>query len=169
MAQIGRQEWGKIRALVVFSVMALWCKERTSRHIHKNMCLSELVLSLRQRDMNCHVKRKRTMEQNHKKYAAFLTRLQEELMTAATQHSVAWRFGNWTARQRLLLVHERLLRDVRRNLQKLNNHVINEAPDFRRAFGAEFQRWANQLPEPAKEQLSLLKEYTEVFAEPKRK
>ena len=64
------------------------------------------------------------MEQNHKKYAAFLTRLQEELMTAATQHSVAWRFGNWTARQRLLLVHERLLRDVRKNLQKLNNHVI---------------------------------------------
>ena len=109
------------------------------------------------------------MEQNHKKYAAFLTRLQEELMTAATQHSVAWRFGNWTARQRLLLVHERLLRDVRRNLQKLNNYVIKEAPDFRRAFGAEFQRWANQLPEPAKEQLSLLKEYTEVFAEPKRK
>ena len=45
MAQIGRQEWGKIRDLVVFSVMALWCKERTSPHIHKNMCLSELVLS----------------------------------------------------------------------------------------------------------------------------
>ena len=45
MAQIGRQEWWKIRDLVVFSVMALWCKERTSPHIHKNMCLSELVLS----------------------------------------------------------------------------------------------------------------------------
>lgn len=98
------------------------------------------------------------------KYANFLARLQEELMTAATQHSVAWRFGNWTARQRLLLVHERLLRDVRRNLQRLNNHVLKEAPEFRKAFGAEFQRWAHQLPEPAKEQLELLKEYTEVFA-----
>ena len=50
------------------------------------------------------------MEDSNKKYAAFLTRLQEELMTAATQ-----------------------------------------------------------LPEPAKEQLSLLKEYTEVFAAPKRR
>ena len=108
------------------------------------------------------------MEDNYKNYAAFLTRLQEELMTAATQHSVAWRFGNWTARQRLLLVHVRLLRDVRKNLQRLNNHVVKEPPEFRRAFGAEFQRWANQLPEPAKEQLSLLKEYTEVFAAPKR-
>ena len=109
------------------------------------------------------------MEDSNKKYAAFLTRLQEELMTAATQHSVAWRFGNWTARQRLLLVHERLLRDVRKNLQRLSNHVLKESPEFRRAFGAEFQRWANQLPEPAKEQLSLLKDYTEVFAEPKRR
>ena len=108
------------------------------------------------------------MEDSNKKYAAFLKRLQEELMTAATQHSVAWRFGNWTARQRLLLVHERLLRDVRKNLQRLNNHVVKEPPEFRRAFGAEFQRWANQLPEPAKEQLSLLIEYTEVFAAPKR-
>lgn len=88
-------------------------------------------------------------------------------MTAATQHSVAWRFGNWTARQRLLLVHERLLRDVRRNLQRLNNHVLKEAPEFRKAFGAEFQRWAHQLPKPAKEQLELLKEYTEVFADRK--
>jgi hypothetical protein len=101
------------------------------------------------------------------KYAAFLARLQEELMTAATQHSVAWRFGNWTARQRLLLVHERLLRDVRRNLQRLNNHVLKEAPEFRKSFGAEFQRWTLQLPEPAKEQLELLKEYTEVFADRK--
>ena len=94
------------------------------------------------------------MEDSNKKYAAFLTRLQEELMTAATQHSVAWRFGNWT---------------VRKNLQRLNNHVLKESPEFRRAFGAEFQRWAKRLPEPAKEQLSLLKEYTEVFAEPKRR
>ena len=109
------------------------------------------------------------MEDSNKKYAAFLTRLQEELMTAATQHSVAWRFGNWTARQRLLLVHERLLRDVRKNLQRLNNQVLKESPEFRRAFGAEFQRWANRLPDPAKEQLSLLKEYTEVFAAPKRR
>jgi hypothetical protein len=103
------------------------------------------------------------------KYAAFLSRLQEELMTAATQHSVAWRFGNWTARQRLLKVHERLLRDVRRNLQRLNNHVMKEAPEFRRGFGAEFHRWAHQLPDPAKEQLELLKDYTEVFANPKTK
>lgn len=86
-------------------------------------------------------------------------------MTAATQHSVAWRFGNWTARQRLLLVHERLLRDVRRNLQRLNNHVLKEEPEFRRAFGAEFQRWAHQLPNPAKEQLDLLKNYTSVFSD----
>lgn len=90
-------------------------------------------------------------------------------MTAATQHSVAWRFGNWTARQRLLLVHERLLRDVRRNLQRLNNHVLQEEIEFRRAFGAEFQRWAHQLPDPAKEQLELLKDYTEVFSDSKTK
>ena len=109
----------------------------------------------------------RRMSTPQKKYAVFLVRLQEELMTAATQHSVAWRFGNWTARQRLLLVHERLLRDVRRNLQRLNNHVLKEAPEFRKAFGAEFQRWAHQLPDPAKEQLELLKEYTEVFADRK--
>ena len=109
------------------------------------------------------------MSSSTTKYASFLARLQEELMTAATQHSVAWRFGNWTARQRLLLVHERLLRDVRRNLQRLNNHVLKEEPEFRRAFGAEFQRWAHQLPNPAKEQLELLKEYTEVFADPKTK
>jgi hypothetical protein len=103
------------------------------------------------------------------KYSAFLARLQEELMTAATQHSVAWRFGNWTARQRLLLVHERLLRDVRRNLQRLNQLVLKEEPEFRRALGAEFQRWTHQLPAPAKEQLELLKDYTEVFADPKTK
>ena len=102
------------------------------------------------------------------KYRGFLRQLQEELMTAATQHSVAWRFGNWTARHRLLSVHERLLRDVRKNLQRLNNQVIQEAPEFRRDFGAEFQAWANQLPEPAREQLSLLKEYTEVFKKPKK-
>lgn len=109
------------------------------------------------------------MSTPNSKYASFLARLQEELMTAATQHSVAWRFGNWTARQRLLLVHERLLRDVRRNLQRLNNHVLKEEPEFRKAFGAEFQRWAHQLPNPAKEQLELLKDYTEVFADPKTK
>ena len=50
-------------------------------------------------------------------------------MTAATQHSVAWRFGNWTARQRLLVVHERLLRDVRKNLQRLNRQVMQEPPN----------------------------------------
>lgn len=105
------------------------------------------------------------MSTPNSKYASFLARLQEELMTAATQHSVAWRFGNWTARQRLLLVHERLLRDVRRNLQRLNNHVLKEEPEFRRAFGAEFQRWAHQLPNPAKEQLDLLKNYTSVFSD----
>jgi hypothetical protein len=82
---------------------------------------------------------------------------------------VAWRFGNWTARQRLLLVHERLLRDVRRNLQRLNNQVLQEDVEFRRAFGMEFQRWSHQLPNPAKEQLTLLKEYTEVFAHSRRK
>jgi len=90
-------------------------------------------------------------------------------MTAATQHSVAWRFGNWTARQRLLRVHERLLREVRRNLQRLNHLVLQEEEDFRRAFGAEFKRWVDQLPGPAKEQLDLLKDYTEVFADPKTK
>ncbi len=107
--------------------------------------------------------------ENGTKYKAFLAKLQEELMTAATQHSVAWRFGNWTARQRLLQVHERLLRDVRENLQRLNNQVLQEDVEFRRAFGLEFQRWSHQLPGPAKEQLALLKEYTEVFAHSKRK
>ena len=34
------------------------------------------------------------MNQNKTKYSAFLTHLQEELLTAATQHAVAWRFGN---------------------------------------------------------------------------
>ena len=109
------------------------------------------------------------MSTANSKYASFLARLQEELMTAATQHSVAWRFGNWTARQRLLRVHERLLRDVRRNLQRLNHLVLQEEEDFRRAFGAEFKRWVHQLPGPAKEQLDLLKDYTEVFADPKTK
>ena len=67
------------------------------------------------------------MDQNKTKYSAFLTRLQEELMTAATQHAVAWRFGNWSARERLLTVHERLLRDVRKNLQRLNTMVLKKA------------------------------------------
>ncbi|MDA9755563.1 hypothetical protein N9V29_01195 [Flavobacteriales bacterium] len=110
----------------------------------------------------------KVMNEPNGKYHKFLRRLQEELMTAATQHSVAWRFGNWTARQRLLVVHERLLRDVRKNLQRLNQQVMQEPPEFRRAFGAEFQRWALSLPGPAREQLELLKEYTAVFAEPKR-
>ena len=48
------------------------------------------------------------MDKNKTKYNVFLTRLQEELMTAATQHAVAWRFGTWSARERLLTVHERL-------------------------------------------------------------
>lgn len=109
------------------------------------------------------------MDKNKTKYNVFLTRLQEELMTAATQHAVAWRFGTWSARERLLTVHERLLRDVRKNLQRLNTMVLNESPEFRRAFGAEFQRWAHQLPGPAKEQLELLRDYTEVFAQPKTK
>ena len=90
-------------------------------------------------------------------------------MTAATQHAVAWRFGNWTARQRLLLVHERLLRDVRRNLQRLNNMVAKEDLEYRQAFGSEFRRWSESLPTPAKEQLQLLKTYTKVFADPKTK
>ena len=68
------------------------------------------------------------MDQDKTKYSAFLTRLQEELMTAATQHAVAWRFGNWSARERLLTVHERLLRDVRKNLQRLNTMVLKESP-----------------------------------------
>ena len=109
------------------------------------------------------------MDQDKTKYSAFLTRLQEELMTAATQHAVAWRFGNWSARERLLTVHERLLRDVRKNLQRLNTMGLKEPPEFRRGFGAEFQRWAHQLPRPAKEQLELLKDYTEVFVPPKPK
>ena len=97
----------------------------------------------------------------------FLKRLREELMTAATQHAVAWRFGNWTARQRLLLVHERLLRDVRRNLQRLNNMIAQEDLEYRQSFGSEFRRWSESLPGPAKEQLQLLKTYTEVFSDPK--
>ena len=99
----------------------------------------------------------------------FLKRLREELMTAATQHAVAWRFGNWTARQRLLLVHERLLRDVRRNLQRLNNMIAQEDLEYRQSFGSELRRWSESLPGPAKEQLQLLKTYTKVFADPKTK
>lgn len=101
------------------------------------------------------------------RYAKILQDIQEELMTAATQHAVAWRFGNWTARQRLLHVHEGLLRHVRKTLVQLNHQVLAETPEFRKEFGAEFQRWAHQLPEPAKEQLELLKTYTKVLVDPK--
>jgi hypothetical protein len=91
--------------------------------------------------------------------------LQEALMVAATQHAVAWRFGNWTARQRLLSVHEELLKEVRRGLQKLNHQMAQESPEFRRAFVVEFQRWVHSLPAPAKEQLDLLKAYTQVLSD----
>ena len=62
----------------------------------------------------------KAMNEPNGKYHKFLRRLQEELMTAATQHSVAWRLAIGL-RQRLLVVHERLLRDVRKNLQRLNH------------------------------------------------
>ena len=84
---------------------------------------------MRQRERKRHVKKGEDHGGQQQEIRRVLTRLQEELMTAATQHSVAWRFGNWTARQRLLLVHERLLRDVRKNLQRLNSHVLKESPN----------------------------------------
>ena len=85
------------------------------------------------------------------KYASFLARLQEELMTAATQHSVAWRFGNWTARQRLLLVHEQLLRDVRVGTCSGSTTTSSKRnSEFRRPFGADQQALGTPVAQSSK-------------------
>ena len=112
---------------------------------------------------------KKAMNEPTGKYNKFLRRLQEELDDDRSDPAFCgmalWQLDRPPA---AAVVHERLLRDVRKNLQGLNQQVMQEPPEFRRAFGAEFQRWALSLPGPAREQLELLKEYTAVFAEPKR-
>lgn len=97
------------------------------------------------------------------KYRDQLKSLEEELMIAATQYALAWKFGNWTARQRMLTVHERLLRNVRYELQDLYDVTNMEPEEFRIEFIKTFNRWARTLPKLAKEQLNLIKNYTDVF------
>jgi len=97
------------------------------------------------------------------KYRYQLQSLQEELLIAATQYALAWKFGNWTARQRMLTVHDRLLRHVRYELQDLYDVTNMEPEEFRREFIKTFNMWARSLPKLAKEQLELIKNYTEVF------
>ena len=104
------------------------------------------------------------MDNNKTKYSDFLTRLQEELMTAATQHAVAWRFGNWSARERLVTVHERLLRDVRKTSSG-STPGAERKPRFRRRSGPN-SSGGHTSSTSAKEQLELLKAYTGVFAPP---
>lgn len=97
------------------------------------------------------------------KYREQLQSLEEELLIAATQHALAWKSGNWTVRQRMLTVHERLLRNVRYELQDLYDVTNMEPEEFRSEFIKMFNRWARSLPKVAKEQLNLIKNYTEVF------
>lgn len=97
------------------------------------------------------------------KYRPQLQSLEEELLIAATQYALAWKFGNWTARQRMLTVHERLLRNVRYELQDLYDVTNMEPEEFRKEFIKTFNMWARSLPKLAKEQLDLIKNYTEVF------
>ena len=99
------------------------------------------------------------------KYCEHLQLLEEELLIAATQYALAWKFGNWTARQRMLTVHERLLRNVRYELQDLYDVTNLEEDEFRKEFIKTFNLWVGSLPKLAKEQLDLIKNYTEVFVD----
>ncbi len=99
------------------------------------------------------------------KYRDNFRNLEEELLTAATQYALAWKFGNWTARQRMLTVHERLLRNVRCDLQELYDLTNIEEEEFRKEFIRIFNLWVKSLPKLAKEQLDLIKNYTEVFVD----
>jgi hypothetical protein len=99
------------------------------------------------------------------KYRDNLQALEEELLIAATQYALAWKFGNWTARQRMLTVHERLLRNVRYELQDLYDVTSMEEEEFRDEFIRAFNLWVRSLPKLAKEQLDLIKNYTDVFVD----
>ena len=99
------------------------------------------------------------------KYRENLQLLEEELLIAATQYALAWKFGNWTARQRMLTVHERLLRNVRYELQDLYDVTNLEEDEFRKELIKTFNLWVGSLPKLAKEQLDLIKNYTEVFVD----
>ena len=99
------------------------------------------------------------------KYRNNFQSLEEELLIAATQYALAWKFGNWTARQRMLTVHERLLRNVRYELQELYDITNMEPDEYRKEFVRTFNLWVKSLPKLAKEQLDLIKNYTDVFVD----
>ena len=99
------------------------------------------------------------------KYRKNFRSLEEELLIAATQYALAWKFGNWTARQRMLKVHERLLRNVRYELQELYDLTNMEEEEYRSEFVRTFNLWVKSLPKLAKEQLDLIKNYTDVFVD----
>ncbi len=99
------------------------------------------------------------------KYRNNLRKLEEELLITATQHALAWKFGNWTARHRMLTVHERLLRNIRYELQELYDMINMEEEDYRRELVRTFNLWVKSLPKLAKEQLDLIKNYTDVFVD----
>ena len=99
------------------------------------------------------------------KYRDNFKSLEEELLIAATQYALAWKFGNWTARCRMLSVHERLLRNVRYELQELYDVTNMEQDEYRREFIKTFNLWVKSLPKLAKEQLDLIKNYTDVFVD----
>lgn len=99
------------------------------------------------------------------KYRDNFKSLEEELLIAATQYALAWKFGNWTARRRMLSVHERLLRNVRCELQELYDVTHMEQDEYRREFVKTFNLWVKSLPKLAKEQLDLIKNYTDVFVD----
>ena len=99
------------------------------------------------------------------KYRDNFKSLEEEILVAATQYALAWKFGNWTARRRMLSVHERLLRNVRCELQELYDVTNMEHDEYRREFVKTFNLWVKSLPKLAKEQLDLIKNYTDVFVD----
>ena len=99
------------------------------------------------------------------KYRKNFRSLEEELLIAATQYALAWKFGNWTARQRMLKVHERLLRNVRYELQELYDLTNMEEEEYRSEIVRTFNLWVKSLPKLAKEQLDLIKNYTDVFVD----
>ena len=84
------------------------------------------------------------------KYRKNFRSLEEELLIAATQYALAWKFGNWTARQRMLTVHQRLLRNVRYKLQELYDLTNMDEEVYRRQFVRTFTLWVKSLPKVAK-------------------
>ena len=65
----------------------------------------------------------------------------------------------------MLSVHERLLRNVRYELQELYDVTHMEQDEYRREFVKTFNLWVKSLPKLAKEQLDLIKNYTDVFVD----